>query len=413
VDAEEESLVRIAGRRAARRLREDAGTPEFGRLLILHAAGAAGDALIAIALAGSFFFQVPETEARDKVLLYLLLTMAPFAVVAPLLSRVLDHGRGRLRWGAVLSLGGRVLLAWALSSRLGTLYVFPLAFGVLVLSRAQIVVRGAILPLLVPEGRTLVAANATLAKIGAIAAIVAGGPGLLLINYPGVQTELLFAALVYLVGVLPALRLPTMRVPRELEARVGARALARSATIRQGVLSAGGLRFLVGFISLHLAFALRGEGRGEYVGLGVIVGAATLGNLIGALIAPRLRRRLKEEGIILAALVVAGAAGIVVGLWFSVAAAGGLVFAFAIASGASKLSFDSIVQRDVPHGARGWAFARFEAALQLAWVMGAVPPVIPGVDIPEGPGVLAAGLAANGLAILLVAGRHRARAVAL
>jgi hypothetical protein len=177
------------------------------------------------------------------------------------------------------------------------------------------------------------------------------------------------------------------------------------------VLSTGGLRFLVGFLSLHLAFALRGEGKNEYLGLGVIVGAATLGNLIGALVAPRLRRGLKEEGIILASLVVAGAAGIAVGFWFSVAAAGGLVFAFAIASGASKLSFDSIVQRDVPEGARGWAFARFEAAFQLAWVVGAVPPVI--LDIPKGPGVLAAGIAANTLAILLVAGRHRTRAAAL
>lgn len=410
MDVDDEPLARIAARRAFRRLRADAGTPQFGRLLVLHASGAAGDVLLAIALAGSLFFSVPETDARDKVLLYLMLTMAPFAVVAPLLSRVLDHGRTRLRWAAVLSLGGRALLAWALSSRLDTLVLYPLAFGILVLSRTQIVVRGAVLPHLVPEGRTLVAANATLAKIGAIAAIVASPLGLLLINYPGVRTELLFAALAYLVGVAPAVRLPPVRVHRELQERIAARALARSVTVRQAVLSAGGLRFLVGFLSLHLAFALRGEGSGEYVGLGLIVGAATLGTLVGALLAPRLRRRLKEEGIIFASLVGAGAAALVVGYWFSVVAAGALVFAFAIASGASKLSFDSIIQRDVPEGSRGWAFARFEAAFQLAWVAGALPPVI--IDIPKGPGVLAAGIAANALAILLVAGRHRARSVA-
>ena len=41
---------------------------------IVHLASAAGDAMVAIALAGSIFFDVPVGEARAKVALYLGLT---------------------------------------------------------------------------------------------------------------------------------------------------------------------------------------------------------------------------------------------------------------------------------------------------------------------------------------------------
>ena len=56
---DEEPLVRIALRRAVRRLRRDAQTAEFGRFMAFQATGAAGDALVAIAIAGSLFFSIP------------------------------------------------------------------------------------------------------------------------------------------------------------------------------------------------------------------------------------------------------------------------------------------------------------------------------------------------------------------
>src|SRR4029079_884999 len=53
------------------------------RLFDLHAISCAGDTLIAIGLAGTIFFNVPLGEARSKVALYLLVTMVPFALLAP------------------------------------------------------------------------------------------------------------------------------------------------------------------------------------------------------------------------------------------------------------------------------------------------------------------------------------------
>src|ERR1017187_4693421 len=71
----------------------DQRTP-FGRLALLHVVMTAGDTLVTVSLAGSLFFSISPEAAKNKVLLYLLLTMAPFAVVAPLLGPVIDRTRG-------------------------------------------------------------------------------------------------------------------------------------------------------------------------------------------------------------------------------------------------------------------------------------------------------------------------------
>ena len=375
-ESDEDSLVRIAARRALRRARREAATPEFGRLLLFQGSGAAGDALLALALAGSLFFSVPETTARGRVALYLALTVAPFAVIAPFLSRFLDRHRASLRIAVVMASLGRGTLAWLLATRLDSLYLFPIAFGILVLSRAALVVKGALLPDLAPEDRPLVRANASLSKVSAIAGMVAVPPGLALLTWVGPNAELLLTAFTYYAGALPALLLPSRSGRRDATEQKNARRVARAVGVRQAIVATAGMRFLVGFLVLHLAFALRREELSS-MGLGLLVGSAATGSLLGALTAPVLKRKLREEGILAAALVVAGVTGIAVGRSFSVSAAALLVGVFGIASGAGKLAFDSIVQRETPPAFRGWAFARFESVLQHALVMSALLPLGP------------------------------------
>jgi hypothetical protein len=375
-------------------------------LVLFQGAGAAGDALVALALAGTLFFSVPEATARGRVALYLALTVAPFAVIAPLLSRVLDLHRAALRWALVVAALGRGALAWWMATRLDSLYLFPLAFGILLLSRGATVVRGAVLPHLVPEEDALVAANASLTRFSAVAGMVAVGPGLLVVRFIGNATVLVMAAIVYGAGVVPAFRLPSPKGRREPVETLGARRLARSVGVRQATVASAGMRFLVGFLVFHLAFALRREDAGS-IGLGLLIGAAAVGGLVAALVAPPLRRRMAEESIIVASLAVAGAAGLLVGRWFSLVAAGALVFFIGVASGAAKLAFDSIVQRVTPEGGRGWAFARFESVLQLSWVGGALVPLI--VPIPGGPGVVGAGVTGLVLGGVYSLGRRQVR----
>jgi hypothetical protein len=387
-----------------------AATPQMGQLLLYQATGAAGDALIAVALANSLFFQVPVAEARGKVALYLAFTIAPFAVIAPFLSKWLDRHRGGMRAVMIAAAVGRGLCAWLLATRLDDLTLFPLAFGVLVLSRSVLVVRGAYLPSVVPEGFTLVQANAALSKVSALAGMVAVVPGLAIDYMIGSGTELIFTALVFFAGVIPALMLPIVKGRRSLDEQIDARESVRALPIRQASVAACGIRFLVGFLVFHLAFAMRREDFGS-VQLGLLIASAATGTLFGAIVAPRLRRALKEEGIMIVSLLAAGAAGLVVGRWFSVPSAAILVFVFGITSGAAKVAFDSIVQQGTPEAGRGWAFARFESILQLAWVLGALVPLA--VPLSSGMGVIVAGAVAVALGLLYIAGRRKARHLAL
>jgi hypothetical protein len=117
---------------------------------------------------------------------------------------------------------------------------------------------------------------------------------------------------------------------------------------------------------------------------------------------------MKEEGIIVSSLALASAAGMGVGLWFSIPLAAALTFAFGVASGAAKVAFDSLVQGLTPEAARGWVFARFEVVLQLCWVAGALVPVA--VALPLASGITATGAAAAVLTVVYVAGYARPRA---
>lgn len=407
---DEEPLLRIAVRRAVSRARAQATTPALGRFLVFHASGAAGDALIALALAESLFFQVPSAEARGRVALYLALTVAPFAVVAPFLSRFLDRHRGGLRMALVLAAVGRGTLAWLLASRLDSALLFPIAFGVLVLSRAALVVRGAVLPSLIAEHGSLVEANSSLSKTGAVAGMIAVIPGAILTRWIDPQVELVLTSLVYFVGVLPALRLPAPRGRRTISEQLGARKALRSISFRQAVVVATGMRFLVGFLVFHLAFALRRE-ESSALGLGLLIASAAIGTLGGAILAPRLRRGLREEGILFVTMVAAALAGLVVGNWFSVQTAALLVFVFGVASGAAKLAFDSLVQMGTSEAGRGFAFARYESLLQLAWVGGGLLPLV--IPIPSGIGVLGAGVVAALVSVIYLLGRRRAGRSAL
>lgn len=398
-------MIGAAAVRVGRWITGESRDTRFVRLLTIQGLGAAGDALIALALAGSLYFSVPETSARSRVALYLALTLAPFSVIAPVVSAFLDRHHAALRLAFVISGIGRFVLAWWLSTRLDTFYLFPLAFGLLVLSRITLVARGAILPGLVDRDRSLVAANAALTKASAVGGILAVPLGLLLLRWPGVEVEMLLAAAAFLFGVIPAFGLPVTRSPRSSEWRTARRA-TRPVTVRQALAATAVMRFLIGFLVFHLAFSLRREDLGS-VGLAALVAAAAFGTLLGASVAPALRRGLKEEGIVVLALLLGGIAGLLAGRWFSLASAAGLVLVFGASSGAAKLAFDSVVQRDTPAEIRGWSFARFESGLQLAWVAGALIPVL--IPIASTVGVVLTGVAALVLSVVLLAARAKVR----
>src|ERR1043166_9453429 len=108
----------------------------FTRLARTHAFSSAGDALVAIALAGSLFFSLSPHAARTRVALYLVLVMAPFAVVAPLIGPIVDRYSGGRRGMVLVSLSVRCVLCLLIADHIHGLLLFSLAFGALVLGKA-------------------------------------------------------------------------------------------------------------------------------------------------------------------------------------------------------------------------------------------------------------------------------------
>ena len=84
----------------------------FTRFARVHALSSIGDGLVTIALAGSIFFSVDPSAARNKVALYLFLTIAPFAVVTPLIGPAVDRARGGRRTMVLATTLGRAVVAF-------------------------------------------------------------------------------------------------------------------------------------------------------------------------------------------------------------------------------------------------------------------------------------------------------------
>src|SRR5947209_14936640 len=192
------------------------GDSPFARLALTHVLAVGGDTLVTMALAGSLFFSISPHAARGRVALYLLLTMAPFAVVAPLLGPVLDRSRSGRRTVVVVCMMGRSVACLLMARHLHSLLLFPEAFVVLVLSKAYLVTKAALVPATVADDRELVRANSRLAVLAALAGFVAAGPGALVLklSFLGAAWVLRLAALVFVIAGAAAVRLARAPVDR-------------------------------------------------------------------------------------------------------------------------------------------------------------------------------------------------------
>jgi hypothetical protein len=380
----------------------------FTRLARTHALSVGGDALIALSLAGSVFFSVPVGEARPRVALYLILTMAPFAVVAPLIGPAIDRARGGRRWMIVGSAALRTVVAVMMMGHLDSLFLFPEAFTMLVLAKGYQVAKSAVVPTTVKTDTELVEANAKLSILTALSGVAAGIPGGLLLLVGGPTWTLGLAAIVFSAAAIAALRLPSQAIAPEPPGEEEKEEL-RSTLIRLSASAMGLMRGVVGFLAFLLAFSVRTSGDPNWY-LGVAIAASVTGSFIGSFVAPRVRATTQEEDILIGSLGIAAIMG-VLSAWM-----GGLVgltlmaFAVGFCANTAKLAFDSLVQRDAPDANRGRSFAKFETRFQMVWVVGALIPVV--LPIPARLGYL---IIAGTMAFAVVSyilGRRRARAAA-
>lgn len=417
--------TRVAAVRTARGIRrvthaKGAGESGLGRLIELHGVNTAGDAMVAVALANTLFFSVPAGEARGRVALYLLITMAPFAVMAPVIGPLLDRFRHGRRYAIAITLLVRAFLAWVLAGAVDGegLSLYPAAFGCLVGSKAYGVTRSATVPRLLPAGGTLVAANSRISLAGIVSGAVGAGVAAALATISP-SWSLRVAFLVFCAGAVLAVRLPA-RVDSTTGETLTTLSLddtgpiPRRTSVGTAVVTAlranGALRAFSGFLTMFFAFLLRAHpvgGLKQTVAFGLVAGAAAIGSTTGTTIGSRLRTR--PELVIVVVLTVLTAATVSGAFAYGVVTVVAVAAAAGLAQSLGKLSLDAIVQREVPEAVRTSAFARSETLLQLSWVVGGGV----GIALPLN-GRLGLSIAAAGLVVILVVtlrdlGRHRRR----
>ncbi len=401
----------VGGARRVRRVTHAHGAGEsgLGRLIELHGINTAGDAMVTVALANTLFFSVPVGEARGRVALYLLITMTPFVLMAPVIGPLLDRVRHGRRYAIATTLLARCFLAWVLAGAVAdeALSLYPAAFGCLLASKAYTVTRSATVPRLLPKGASLVAANSRISLAGIISGAAGAGiaASLALI---GPEWSLRAAFLVFGIGMVLALRLPGRvdSTAGETQSRISlddSGPIPRKGSMATVVVAAlranAALRAFSGFLTLFLAFLLRENpigGLDDTVALALVAGAAGLGNATGTTIGSRLRTR-APEAVIVVVLAIVTTAAIGGAFVYGVATVLAVGAAAGLAQSLGKLSLDAIVQREVPEDVRTSAFARSETLLQLGWVIGGGI----GIALPLN-GQFGLGLAALGLVVTLV-----------
>ncbi len=375
----------------------------FRQLAISYTANFAGDTLVAVGLAGTLFFTVPSSEARANVALYLLLTLAPFVVISPLLPRLFSRVRGGYRLGLAGSAGARVVVALLLAMWLQTVWLFPLAFGILLLSRLHGISKGSLLPVTMDRPDELVEANARLARLGIASGALAVPLGTLAVWLSGPWLSLVLSAGFFAFSTLTALRIPEPPPepdhPHVHTSSIAVPALGRP--FRLSLIATAVVRFLNGFLVLLLAFAFR-EAEAALAEFGALLAAAGFGFFFASHLAPWLERRLREEPTVVMALAIEAAAAFITAQVFGLVAALVLATAAGVAWGTAKFGFDALLQQTVDRPQRGRVFTGAETLFQIAWVLGAFLPVA--LPIPIGVGLAAAGSIALAAQVVIVAG---------
>ena len=341
----------------------------------------ASDAAMAVALANTLFFSAASADSsKGKVALYLLITIAPFALVAPVIGPLLDRIQRGRRLAMCLTSVGQALACLVMATNFDGWLLYPAALAKMVLSKSFTVLKAAVTPRVVPPDITLAKTNARLTTFGLIGGAAFGAVAALVLQLFDSAGALWFTAIICVVGAVQAMRIPAWvevtegEVPASLSAHP--EKPRRQPMGRNVVVALSGnatIRVLTGFLMMFSAFAVRAQTEGEpfkqLLLLGVIAGAAGAGSFVGNGIGARLHLGHPDQ-IVLACIGGSLASTVVAMLMEGIATAAIVGLVGATASALAKNSLDAVIQDDLPEESRASAFGRSETVLQLAWVFG-------------------------------------------
>ncbi|ORV53629.1 hypothetical protein AWC05_19595 [Mycobacterium florentinum] len=367
-------------------------------------ANSAVDSAMAVALANTLFFAAASGESKSKVALYLLITIAPFAVIAPLIGPALDrlqHGR---RVALALSFALRTALAVVLimnydgaSGSFPSWVLYPCALAMMVFSKSFSVLRSAVTPRVMPPTIDLVRVNARLTMFGLLGGTIVGGAIAGGVEYAGTQLLQLPGSLFVVVAVTIAGAMLSMRIPRWVEVTAGevpatlsyrhdsepprrswhkeVSGALRQPLGRNIITSLWGnctIKVMVGFLFLYPAFVAKShqaDGWAQLAMLGIIGAAAGIGNFAGNFTSARLKLG-RPAVLVVRCTVAVCAVALAAAMAGTLMAAAIATLITSAAAAIGKASLDASLQDDLPEESRASGFGRSESTLQLAWVLG-------------------------------------------
>ncbi|MGW5450397.1 MFS transporter [Nocardia sp. NPDC003979] len=400
------------------------GADQSGLTALTYAtmANFALDAAIAVALANTLFFASATAESKTKVALYLLITIAPFAVIAPLIGPLLDRLQRGRRLALATTFGLRALFAVLLIFNIDTWGLYPLALCMMVGSKSFAVLKSAVTPRVLPPDIDLVRTNSRLTVFGLVGGTIgAGALAALAALAAGSTGALVFATGIAIAGAYLSLRIPSWvevtegEVPATLtyhgadartevlepgkESAVPARKRRQplGRAVVTGLWGNSSIRVLTGFLTFYIAFVAKGSGGSpteQAAMLGLVGVAAGFGNFGGNATGARLQ--LGRPALVVlgctAACVAVALFAVFTGNLFGAAVAALVASA---ASALAKVSLDAAIQDDLPPESIASGFGRSETVLQLSWVIGGAAGVLLPTEFWKGFAVIS---------VILVAG---------
>lgn len=441
------------------------GARESGLTALMYAtiANFAVDAVLAVSLAGTLFFSATTGESKGSVAAYLLVTIAPFAVLAPVIGPLLDRIRTGRRVAMSLTFAARVILAAVLLQNFDSWLLYPAALGMLVLSKSYGVLKSSVTPRLAPENLDLVRANARLMITGHIGGSMVVGGAAAAVAFVFSPKEALWLLLlcalagIYLCGLIPLTAEssgdeifadpfaptddlgPAMGAPDGEEAPTVVAPAASSASssligrwrrsmsvrfpdaTRTAMWGTAMQRLGTGFMTIYVAFVAKSShtlsGTEQLALLGVVGAAGGVGTFLGNTVGSRVKFARPRFTVIMLA-VVSLASVVVAAVVDGVPTAAVATLLLSLGSAISKSCLDATIQSGLDQSAQASAFGLSETILQLSWVLGGTLGLLLPTELTVGMAVLAATgtvffvnviLASRSLGVGSLIGRARSR----
>ncbi len=349
-----------------------------------------------LAFGGQQGFDVQNLPSATYLLTVVLFLYGPYTLLSPFVGVFIDRfPRRRVVWWAAIVTAGIVALV-------GALVLVPLGTGttegdagatagliigllaVQAFVRVVLAVKSAAIPDVL-TGRDLLQGNGLSQAGGAFFQVFGIGVGGVLAGlFPPFAAVFLGAAVIVVVAVV-AMRLrhaearphgssfvrEASRVVRDIVA--GLREVARRPAAALGLASFQMLRYqfwgFVLFVFGLYANNLAKGGDADTLSLALSGVGGLLGGALGMICAQRWKDRVPPIRLLLGSMILLGIASVVFGAWISLAGFSMLLFCGFFGFFLGKISADTIMQQTMPDDFRGRAFALFDIAYNLGFIV--------------------------------------------